>query len=316
MQSLSEEQINAALATFGLGTLIASSPPPTGNNGQSLFVSTLSGSYVLRGAPSESDQFEREQFFARSIHSHTDLPCPWPYFQTSDTSILGFPFAFIPRLNGTELRALWPTPSWNAAQWAEIARATAIAAMKLHTFTLPCAGRYSAATGTIACGGGTFQSMVASEIWEKVRDSPAFPASDRQWIGDELHKAAEVTDEPVSVRIVHGDFGYWNMLFEHTQGALNVTGVFDLATAMAGDGIADIAYQYSRLRGSNREAAAIYLSTYLEGREPTRSELVRFNLYILQERINLRHYSYVHAPQWIDWNQSTRDWIEPNLLLG
>ena len=77
--SITDEQFQAALDRFGLGTFLFAEPIPFGNFGQNVFVSSDKGEYVLRGQPHIWWQFPTEQFYTRLLHEQTDVLVPWPY---------------------------------------------------------------------------------------------------------------------------------------------------------------------------------------------------------------------------------------------
>ncbi len=314
---LSMSQFQRALDVFALGTLEAVTPTTTGNLNQNAFLRTSMGEFVFRGAPTHRWQFPKEQFFAGLISRHTTIRTPWLYHYHPATDIFDWPFAIMPRLEGFELNSLQPANERGPEAWRAVARAQAIALGELHAATFERPGDFSLATGGLLPFPGSYGDWVVGEIRTRLAESPTFSADDAKWIMDRALAWNRHAGDAVENVIVHGDFGYWNMLFARSAGAYQVVGVFDLTTATIGDGVADLAYQHAKYVEIDRAAGDEFLKTYLARRGMSEAEAgfdERFHLYLLHERVSLRDYSYRHAPEWIDWNVPFREWLAPYFL--
>lgn len=315
--SLSRSQFQRALDVFALGTLEAVSPTTTGNLNQNAFLRTSVGEFVFRGAPIHPWQFPKEQFFAGLISRHTTIRTPWPYHYHPHADIFDWPFAIMPRLEGFELNSLQSANERGPEEWRAVARAQALALADLHAATFERPGDFSLATGGLEPFPGSYGDWVVGEIRTRLDQSPTFSTEDTQWIMDRALAWNRNAGDAGENVVVHGDFGYWNMLFARSGGAYRVTGVFDLTTATVGDGVADLAYQHAKYVEIDRAAGDEFLKTYLARSGKSKAEPgfdERFHLYLLHERVALRDYSYRHAPEWIDWNVPFREWLSSYYL--
>jgi len=64
---IADDQFQAALDRFNLGTFIKAEPIPFGNFGQNVFVTSSQGEFVLRGRPHFWWQFPTEEFYVMSF---------------------------------------------------------------------------------------------------------------------------------------------------------------------------------------------------------------------------------------------------------
>lgn len=86
---IDDNQFQAALDRFQLGTFVKAEPIPFGLFGQNVFVTSSQGEYVLRGQPHFWWQFSTEQFYVRLLHERTQVPVPWPYLIDPEPDIFG-----------------------------------------------------------------------------------------------------------------------------------------------------------------------------------------------------------------------------------
>src|SRR5947208_2818799 len=101
--AISDDQFQAALDHFELGTFIKAEPIPFGLFGQNVFVTSTTGAYVLRGSPHFSWQFPTEQFYIQQLRERTQVPVPWPYLIDLAQDIFGWSYVLMPRLAGLQL---------------------------------------------------------------------------------------------------------------------------------------------------------------------------------------------------------------------
>lgn len=305
-------QLQRALDVFDLGTLEAVTPTSTGgfNYNQNVFLRTSRGEFVLKGAPTAPWQFPKERFFAELIATRTLLRCPWPYHYHAGADVFDWPFAIVPRLEGLELNALGPAAERSPEDWRAIAQAQANALVELQSATFARAGDFSLAAGGIEPYPGSYAAWVVNEIVTRLALSPSLSPEDAQWVVDLARELSRDLDEPADNVIVHGDFGYWNMLFARVGGGYRVTGVYDLLTATIGDCLADVAFQYAKYAERDRSDAEAFTDAWLtrSGRNEASFD-ERIRLYVLYERLGLRDFAYRQAPQWVDWDVPFREWL-------
>ena len=98
--NIHHNQLQAMLNRFNLGTLVASRKTELGAMGQTMFVSSTKGDFILKGNPLYHGQLEEEQFFIENIEKRTNVPVPTPYFIDDSVDIFGWSYAVMPRLLG------------------------------------------------------------------------------------------------------------------------------------------------------------------------------------------------------------------------
>src|SRR5437588_5404134 len=95
---IADDQFQAALDHFKLGTFIKAELIPFGNFGQNVFVTSSQGEFVLRGRPHFWWQFPTEEFYVRQLHERKQVPVPWPYRIDPAPDIFGWSYVIMPRL--------------------------------------------------------------------------------------------------------------------------------------------------------------------------------------------------------------------------
>ncbi len=100
---ISDEQFQATLHRFDLGTFLYAEVIPFGSFGQNVFITSTKGDFVLRGDPHFPWQFPTEQFYVQQLHEHTQVPVPWPYLIDYQHDIFGWSYVIMPRMDGLSL---------------------------------------------------------------------------------------------------------------------------------------------------------------------------------------------------------------------
>src|SRR4026209_326036 len=100
---ISDEQLQAALNCFDLGEFLRAEPIPFGLFGQTMFVTSTAGEFVLRGAPHYDWQFPTEKFFIEQLQANTRVPVPYPYHCKPSREIFGWAFVIMPKMPGLQL---------------------------------------------------------------------------------------------------------------------------------------------------------------------------------------------------------------------
>src|SRR5690242_15645949 len=134
---LTDEQIGRACDVFDLGHVEEALPAAAGTWGQNILLRTANGAFVLRGNPQFPEQFAKEQQVAAAINAGSSLPAPWPYHVNHDPSILGWPYAVMPRLPGRMGSTLWDAADEDARIALSVAHAAALAQLHEATFAAP-----------------------------------------------------------------------------------------------------------------------------------------------------------------------------------
>jgi aminoglycoside phosphotransferase (APT) family kinase protein len=309
---LTRHQVQTALDVFDLGTLRSVTSSSTGgyNYNQTAFLETTAGCFVFKGAPQEPWQFPKEQCFAELISTETVLSVPWPVHYYPKPDVFPWPFVIMPRLTGSDLTVLLPENERGPESWTQVARAQAMALVALQTATFDSAGDYSFRAGSIEPFSQSYSDWVVDQISTRLAATPSLTPADVLWILERVEGWSSFLVPPERNVIVHGDFGYWNMMWERSEAGLQVTGVYDLVTAAIGDNLADVAYQYTTYVNIDRSVADTFVEAYQElrgGYEESVAE--RFHLYVVYERLNLRDFAYRNGADWIDWTTPVPEWL-------
>lgn len=96
-------QLQQMLDRFNLGKLISSKTTENGAMGQTMFVSSSKGNFVLKGNPLYHRQFAEEKYFVGNIHERKNVTVPIPYIIDESRDIFGWSYALMPCLAGEHM---------------------------------------------------------------------------------------------------------------------------------------------------------------------------------------------------------------------
>lgn len=291
--TLTHEQLQAALDRFDLGQFVAAEPAPGGIFGQIVLLDTTSGRYALRGNP-HAGQLERERYVAELIATRSDVAAPWPYLVETSIDIFGWPYAIMPRLPGIQIADGDVRKALTGGDRAALAVALAECLASLHAIEFEHHGVYDEATGRIEPATKDYAEWWGdwTRWWlDRCREaSPATTDDDVAWVGQIIGDAHDALAEQFVPVLVHTDFKENNTVAEQRDGRWQITGVFDLAEAHAGDGEVDLSRAYCEYLQSSPEVAASYVRTYASLRPPRPGFVERFRHYALHDRLILWEY--------------------------
>jgi hygromycin-B 7''-O-kinase len=316
--ALTPQQFQAALTRFGLGTFVSATPVSQGLFGQNVFVGSSQGQYVLRGAPHYPWQFPKERFGATLIHERTPVPVAHPYLLDSATDIFGWPYLLMPRLHGSSPA----DPDLANSERLAIAQAFGRNLAHLHQLTWPVAGRYDLASGSIQPFGEGFARWIVADIRQWLAAAGANGAAtttgDVMWIEqaiDEAQTALAVAFQPC---FVMNDYNPGNLLVNWSDGAWQVSGLFDLMEYYFGDREADlmrlVAVYLAQGQPLGVRLAHAFASTYLAQKPARPGFAERYALYMLRDRLIVWEYGTRPGNTWFAQGQSFRDYAEPFTL--
>ena len=311
--NLPDHQVARALRRFGLGELVSTAPVDGGAFGQNLFVTSTTGEYVLRAKPLTPWQFPTERYFFQLLHQHTDVPVPWPYLVDSRSDIFGFSYVLMPRLPGKPLSDGDPLGGTSPRNRVSVGRALGNTLARMHTVTLPRAGRYQPERDTIAAFPGGWRIWVTSRIHEKLRaaqqcNPAATTRQDFTWVEDLLRRCGDALDEPFTPTVVWEDFKPGNVLVELAGDSWRVTGVVDAMEAHAGDAEADLPRTVCAFADHDTEVAAAFLTEYVRRRPPRPGFADRLTVYLLLDRALLWFFFQHRAVRYWPEHWTFKDW--------
>jgi len=320
---ISDIQVQAALAHLGLGDLIATAAIPFGLFEQNFFVTSTQGEFVVRAAPHYAWQLPTEQYFAEVMARETTVPAPWPYLVSHQSEPFPWPwgYAAMPQKPGLLLADAEVYAALTLHQRTSLARAEGDLLWALHQATSPVAGTFDVATGSIRPSAGGYLARTINRTLDHVATAfghGAHNQGDDDWVR-RLVESCRSLDAPDNFSVVHEDFNRNNMVATFDGGEVTITGLVDLMTCHYGDGLADLARQFSIFldEPEGEPLARRFVHTYLSRTGSWGQDVhQRGLLYLIDERMIA--WSYANRPgnealDWWDRSLSLRTWLEPFL---
>lgn len=313
--TITETRFQAALDHFRLGKFVSAKPIPFGLFGQNVFLTSVTGEYVLRGAAHFAWQFPKEQFVAKVLHEQTNVPVPWPYLFSSNESIFGWKYGYVimPRMPGLQLADRNIVKALGHDDRVNIAFTLGENLHAIQEAKWPTAGRYDLTTETIKPFKDGFAAWLISGLYQWLEKSEGVTPEDKQWLEQLVENSAEALDhQPPPVLVLH-DYKEGNVTVEkQASGEWRVTGVFDLMEALFGDGESDLARQLATYMDEDMTLAKAFLEGYTK-KVPLRPKAQeRLGLYIAYDRMIL--WEYFHRPEhkhlWWYKTQSLTEWLQ------
>jgi aminoglycoside phosphotransferase (APT) family kinase protein len=315
---ISNAQVQAALDRFSLGKLVSTESIPFGLFGQNLLLASTGGEFVLRGAPHYDWQLPTEQYFANLLRDRSTVPVPWPYLIDTSNDIFTWPwgFAIMPKMPGVSLADPEVYDALTNQQRTSLAAAIGTMLGELQGQSAPAAGAYDPASGSIQPFPGGYVARAVSrarQMAKQAQENGAHGDADAEWLEGLLRELAALP-EPGRYTVVHEDFNRNNMTADTSEAGVRIGGVFDLMTCHMGDGLADLARQFSMFLGEpgGNQFARNYVQSYLSTRDPLGpDDIQRSLLYLIDERMLV--WEYFHRPghtggDWVE-GQTLRTWL-------
>jgi aminoglycoside phosphotransferase (APT) family kinase protein len=308
--ALRREQLEAALAHFGLGNFVRAELVSFGLFGQNIFVTSSAGEFVLRGSPHFEWQFPTERFWVELLHEKTAVPVPSPYLVDASPEIFGWSYVLMPRMPGIQVEDPKVKRLLSQEDRRQMAHAMAETLASLHEVTAEISGRYDAASGSIKpfdlahelsypfpprpeelartrtisnCERviGVIRRLLAKS--RAVNDHTT--EGDANWVEEMIASNEYAMRDDFRPGLVIEDFKEGNVVFARQGGRWRVSGLFDLGGAHFGDSEADLSRTSAWYFDENRELAREFVLTYLS-KHPAREEFgARFRIYMMLDRM-------------------------------
>ncbi|HEX7064533.1 MAG TPA: aminoglycoside phosphotransferase family protein [Bacillales bacterium] len=308
---VTDKQLQRMLDRFDLGKLLSSKKTTNGVMGQTMFVSTSTGEYVLKGNPVFQGQFLEEQFFVENLREKTKVSVPSPYLVDELDDIFGWPYALMPRLPGYHLT----TGGIQTADKIRMAGLLAETLVELHKWKADQYGEFNPETQTVRSFEGSYQSWLYNTIqyWlEDARKYSEITSQDVGWVEGILNGSREAFEHLHSPAFVMGDFKAENILFQSGGDGWKVSGVFDFTASYFGDPVADLPKMTAfYLDNGEEELARTFLSVYIRNARMNKDEFVkRFRVHMLHRRV--LDWGCAKAIDQVTWDHdlSFSDWVE------
>ena len=315
---LTHAQLQAALARFELGELLAAEPAPSGLFGQNVMLTASTGEYVLRGAPWPAWQLRLECAAAERIHTRSSVPAPWPYRIEEATDLFGWSYALMPRLPGTCLTDHDALAALGAADRLGVARALGEALAELHHPACDAIASFDPASGRFVplgiSHGDAFRGYARDWLARCRAASRATTEADAAWVESLIEDAAAALAVPFAPALLHTDFKENNVVLQRdAAGRWRVTGVFDLMGCCIADGEYDLARFFSAHVVARPELAREFLAAYARARGLRAGFAERFRLYLVTDRLILWEYAQRNRV-WFPRGLGFREWAEPGVV--
>jgi aminoglycoside phosphotransferase (APT) family kinase protein len=306
-----DDSLQKMLEKFNLGKLISSERTSYGVMGQTMFVSSTEGEFVLKGNPLFPGQFIEEKYFVDNLEKQTGITVPVPYMIDGSEDIFGWSYSLMPRLQGEHLHLL---PSLNENQKLEIAELVANTLLEFHSWKVDQAGELDTKSLTIK----PFEKSYTEWLYNRIRfwllDAKKYSVitlEDEKWVENLLRKAKDSFDNIASPTFVMGDFKSENFLLKSKPTGWEISGVFDFTNSYFGDGISDLIKMVTMYINNGEQAIARHLlSVYIEGSVQKEGFKQRIKVHMLQQRV--LDWGCAKAMDMVTWDDglSFSDWVE------
>ena len=293
--AISDAQFEAVCARLNLGRFVGAAPTTGGLFGQNVFLNTIEGEFVLRGAPhwvkgidegeyhrEDRWQFTKERYFAEQLHAHTRAPVPWPMLHDQANDIFGWPYLVMPRMPGRCFNEREIVKALEPADRRGVAAALGENLAEMQRLTSPFAGDFSPVSIKLEPYAEGPVGWIVREALAIMRgcDGTLTP-DDIAWI----ETAAEGAKGEVTATYVHCDYKLNNLTVMKDGGAWRVSGLFDLHEARFADGALDVVRTACSYLDTEPELARVFRDAYGKPLDPA-----RMTLYVLNDRLKLWGY--------------------------
>jgi hygromycin-B 7''-O-kinase len=340
---ISDEQFQAALNRFHLGRFVQAEPVPFGLFGQNIFLSSDTGSFVLRGAPHFPWQFLTERFYVQQLHERTQVPVPWPYLLDSTGDIFGWSYVITPRMQGLQLEDPQVRKQLSKDDRQALARAFGENLALMQELRWPFSGRYNAQIDTVQPFEFRNELVWPFPVESDARIAQLSPTTisyaervialirhllaicqqyndrttnaDITWVEGLLTDGHKALQEDFQPCFVMEDYKHGNMLVARKSGIWSVSGLFDLMEGHFGDGEADLSRIAAIYIDDDLQLAQEFISAYVSQRPPRPGFAERFPLYMLLDRLII--WSFCQRNGLLSWNEqwTFREWASHYVLF-
>lgn len=312
--SITNEQVQEVLDRFNLGNLKGFRETPNGVGKQTIFISSGSGEYVLKGNPLYGGQFLEEKFYVDSLNKLTSLPVSVPYLVDEHDDIFGWNYAIMPRLPGKHINDQDFKRKINQEEERQIAKLLGVSLSELHRWKVEVFGEFDPKIQRIQPFNESYKDWLYDRIkyWlEDAKKYSVITSKDMEWVEKLLLKCEEGFDDLGSPNFVMGDFKADNLLFHRSVEGWRLSGIFDFTTGYFGDGIADLPRTVSMYIDERKEELAkLFIREYFNRCKDKKSFVARFKVHMLHQKV--LEWGCAKAIGEITWNNETSfsDWAE------
>lgn len=308
---VTDDSLQKMLDKFNLGKLILSERTSYGVMGQTMFVSSTEGEFVLKGNPLFPGQFIEEKYFVENIEKRTGVTVPVSYMIDDSEDIFGWSYSLMPRLQGEHLHLL---QTLTQEEKLEIAELVANTLLEFHSWKVDQYGELDTKKLTIKPFENSYTEWLFNRIrfWlDDAKKYSVITSGDEEWVENLLERAKDSFDKIASPTFVMGDFKSENFLLESKSTGWEMSGVFDFTNSYFGDGLSDLIKMITMyINNGEQDVARHLLSVYFEGREYNEAIKLRIKVHMLQQRV--LDWGCAKAMDMVTWDDglSFSDWVE------
>ncbi|WP_025721651.1 phosphotransferase family protein [Paenibacillus sp. 1-18] len=311
---VTNDQLQRVLDRFDLGRLLSSEKTAEGVMGQTLYISSTAGQFVLKGNPLFSGQWVEERFIVEQLDTRTSIPVPAPYLVDDTDDIFGWSYAVMPRLYGEHIHTPELQARLSSLDKQQMAERLAAALLELHSWKVKNSGELDTTTLAIRPFEISYRAWLYGRIRYWLEDAQKYSnisVMDMEWVEGILEDSRQAFDQLGAATFVMGDFKPQNVLVQNGENGWRVSGLFDFTTAYFGDGVADlpkITTMY--LENGQEELAKQFLTVYFKGMETKEGFIERFRVHMLYQQI--LNWGCAKAMKQVTWDDklSFAEWAQ------
>lgn len=286
---INDKQLQSVLDKFKLGKLISSKSTDEGAMGQTMFVSSTEGEYVLKGNPLYSGQFMEEKFFIDNVNSRTNIPVPRPYIIDDSEDIFGWNYVIMPCLKGEHLNSKPLQIKLQLEDKLKIAESIAEALTSFHTWKVNDFGELDPKTLTIIPFKNTYSEWLFKRILFWVTDAKKYSRitdEDLKWVHSLLAESEDDFNHISSPSFVMGDFKPGNFLIYQSEHGWEISGVFDFTNSYFADPVSDFIKMITYYIDNNEtDIAKHFINTYYKQHEEEKNSIRnRIKVHMLHQK--------------------------------
>jgi hygromycin-B 7''-O-kinase len=311
---ITNAQLQLMLDRLNLGKLISFERTANGAMGQTMFVSSTEGDFVLKGNPLFLGQFIEEKFFIENINKRTGVVVPVPYIIDDSEEIFGWSYSLMPRLQGEHLNSPKIETSINKNEKLEIAELISNTLLEFHSWKVSQFGELEHYNLTVKPFEGIYTEWLYNRIRFWLDDAKKYSdisSEDTLWVETLLESSKDSFDAIHSPTFVMGDFKPGNFLLDFDSKDWKISGVFDFTNAYFGDGLSDLIKMITfYIDNGEQDVARHMLSVYCEPSEPIEGLKQRIRVHMIQQRV--LDWGCAKAMGKVTWDDKLRfsNWVE------
>ncbi|RDW21271.1 phosphotransferase family protein [Oceanobacillus chungangensis] len=312
--TIKNDQLQSMLDKHHLGKLISSNKTAFGAMGQTMFVSSTEGNFVLKGNPLYTGQLVEEKYFIENINKRTKVEVPIPYIIDDSEEIFGWSYSIMPLLQGEHINSEHLKTNLRFEDKIKIAESIAKTLSSFHSWRVEDFGELNPETFEIDRFKDSYYQWLFKRIMYWLEDAKKYSeitAEDIRWAETLLDESKEDFTNFFSPTFIMGDFKPGNFLVHSEDDSWQISGVFDFTNAYFADPVTDLIKMITYYLDNNeREISKHLLDVYCSNLKETESIKKRIKVHMLHQRV--LDWGSAKATKMADWENelSFSKWVE------